>query len=115
MKSKVFKGIESDPAGFKKPIKAYSKSVDRLPNSDSAMQKMLFDFSKSSVVNVKVGKKQSFIPVQPNSRARRLYTMRGSRAIMPGRPKVGSKRPKVKEKHHLITSVLNNKGASKKH
>ena len=62
MKSKVFKGIESDPAGFKKSIKAYIKSVDRLPNSDSAMQKVLFDFSKSSVVDVKVEKKTVLYP-----------------------------------------------------
>ena len=89
--------------------------MDRLPSSDSALQKVLHTFGKDFAKKSKAGKRKMFIPVQSNSRARRKYELRGSRAVFPGRPKNGTNQPRGKEKHHLMTTVLKNKGATKKH
>lgn len=111
----VNEGIERDTEGYEKSIASFAKSMGSLPRSDSGIQKVLFEFGKSSAVKLKSGKKKFYIPVQSNSRARRTFTLRGSRAVDPGRPKLGVKKARTTEKHYLLSSVLKNKSASRKH
>ena len=113
----VYFELKSDFSNYEKCIKAFTKSVARLPVSDSGLQKILFDFGKSCAFKSKAGKRKrtAFIPVQSTSRARRTYVLRGSRAAPQGRPKLGKKVTKPKDKHDLLISVMKNKGATKKH
>ena len=48
LKDRLISSIDSDPSGYMKSIKIFEKQLQKLPSSDSALQKTLCSFGKEA-------------------------------------------------------------------
>ena len=86
---KIENRISQDPVGYQNAIEAFTKSCDKLANSnDSTIQNTLQNFAKPAFMAAhrKVRHNAGPIAVQPKSKSRRTYQLRGSGPSQQGRP-----------------------------